>query len=100
MVRLSGNPLDSANLLFSVGSPGITVNLSSAAIYASQALCRARQQQCGADPSSGPAWFPVNPGFLRSQDVAVVQLTVRDFVATADSSSGTPVPVAWIYDVY
>jgi hypothetical protein len=99
VVRLSGNPLDNVNNVFSVASPGIVLNLSSATIYASAALCAQRQQQCGADPMSGPAWFTVPASFLRSQDVVIVQLGVRDTLAT-NMGSSVPIPVAWLYDVY
>jgi hypothetical protein len=99
-VRLSGNPLDNVNNVFGVKSPGIVLNLSSATIYASAFLCAQRPQQCGAPPTPGAAWIPVNPSFPRSQDVVTVMLNVRDFVAQADASSGTQVPVAWLYDAY
>jgi hypothetical protein len=96
VVRLSGTPLDNVQNAFSVDSPGIILNLSSTQIFASSSLCAQRPQQCS--PSPGAQWIPVNASFLQSQDVVTLQLSVRDFVATADSSSGTAVPVAWVYD--
>ncbi|HEY2438494.1 MAG TPA: hypothetical protein VGH93_15030 [Solirubrobacteraceae bacterium] len=100
VIRLSGNPLDDVNNPLSVDAPGIVLNLSSASIFTSPGLCAQRQQQCGASPSAGAAWIPVNASFLSSQDVVTLQLAVRDFVATADASSGVAVPVSWLYDVY
>jgi hypothetical protein len=96
-VHLVGSPLDNVNIPFSVGTaPGMVLDLSSATIYLSAAVCA--QRGCAASNYPDWSWIPATAGFLRSQDHVVVGLAVRSGVADADYGAGQPVPVSWVYD--
>jgi hypothetical protein len=95
-VHLVGSPLDNVNVVYSVGSPGITLDLSSAAIYASASVCA--QRGCATSANPDAAWIPVNAGVLRDGDSVIVGLAVRLYAADAENRSGQPVPVSWVYD--
>jgi hypothetical protein len=96
-VHLTGSPLDNVNFVYSVGTPpGMVLNLSSASIYASAAVCA--QRGCATSDHPDWAWFPVNAGVLRSGDSVVVGLAFRWWSVDAAYRSGQAVPVSWIYD--